>query len=125
MIDSILNTIKQMLGISLGDTAFDTDVIVNINSALMVLNQLGVGPSTIFQIENASAEWADFLEDPNFYSPVKTYIYLKVKMVFDPPSTSFVLSALMDQIKELEWRLNVQVPIPTDPIILEDPDLGF
>jgi hypothetical protein len=96
---------------------------VNINSAFMVLNQLGVGTETIFSISDNNAEWASFLSDPTLYSAVKTYIYLKVKMAFDPPSTSFILSAYSDMIRELEWRLNVQVPIPPEPIILEDPGL--
>jgi hypothetical protein len=122
MTESILNTIKQMLGIAVGDTAFDTDVIVNINSAFMVLNQLGVGTETIFSISDNNTEWVSFLSDPTLYSAVKTYIYLKVKMAFDPPSTSFILSAYSDMIRELEWRLNVQVPIPPDPIVV-DPNL--
>ena len=117
MEESILNTIKKMLGIPAADTAFDTDIIVNINSAFMVLFQLGVGSETIFSITDATAEWSDFTPEPNveFYPLIKSYIYLKVKQVFDPPGTSFVLSAIADQIREMEWRLSVQVPIPPDP----------
>jgi len=120
MLESILNTIKKMLHILPDYTAFDEDIIVNINSAFMNLNQLGVGPAEVFSIENASMEWSSFLEDVAMYSAVKTYIYLKVKMVFDPPATSFILSAIENQIRELEWRLAAQVPIPPEEIIEEE-----
>lgn len=113
--ESILNTIKQLLGIPIEDTAFDTDIIVGINSALMALNQLGVGPDTVYNIQNNEQLWSSFLTDEAMYAAAKQYIYLKVKMVFDPPATSFVLEAMSRQIQELEWRLSVQVPIPPDP----------
>lgn len=117
MTDSILLTIKKMLGIPAEDTAFDEDLIVNINSAMMVLQQLGVGPDEVFTIEDASARWADLLVDPAMYAATKTYIYLKAKLAFDPPTTSFHLNAVNQQISELEWRLNVQVPIPVEPVV--------
>jgi hypothetical protein len=118
MADSILDTIKKMLGIPTTDTAFDTDIIVNINSAFMVLNQIGVGPETVYTIEDSSATWADFITDMDqLYSAVKTYIYLKVKVVFDPPGTSYLLDAVQNQILELESRLLYQVPIETEPAI--------
>lgn len=109
MSDSILDTIKQLLGIEAEDTAFDTDVIVHINSALMTLNQLGVGPSAAFSIQDKDDIWEDFLEKSTDLEAVKTYIYLKVRTVFDPPSSSAVLEAMNRSISELEWRLNVQV----------------
>jgi hypothetical protein len=118
MIESILNTIKQLLGIPVADTAFDTDIIVNINSAFMNLQQLGVGPDTVYSIENSTPIWSDFLTDVTMYQAAKTYIYLKVKLVFDPPGTSFHLDAIKSQIAELEWRLAVQVPVPPDPPII-------
>ncbi len=108
MSDSILDTIKQLLGIEAEDTAFDTDVIVHINSALMTLNQLGVGPSAAFSIQDKDDIWEDFLEKSTDLEAVKTYIYLKVRTVFDPPSSSAVLEAMNRSISELEWRLNVQ-----------------
>jgi hypothetical protein len=114
--ESILNTIKQLLGIPIEDNAFDTDIIVNINSVFMNLNQLGIGPATVYFIEDNTQLWSNFLVDEPMYAAVKTYIYLKVKMVFDPPTTSFILDAMGRQIQELEWRLAVQVPIPPDPI---------
>ena len=120
MTESILDTIKQMLGIPATDTAFDQDILVNINSAFMVLNQLGVGPDTVYVISDNTAVWSDFITDPSLYPAVKTYIYLKVKVTFDPPGTSFILEAYKSQIQEWEWRLNVQVPIPPDPVIPEE-----
>lgn len=117
MEESILNTIKNMLGIPSTDTAFDTDVLVHINSAFMVLNQLGVGPATVYSIQDDTATWTGFLTDPVMYSAVKTYIYAKVRLVFDPPGTSYHLDSLKNQIAELEWRLAVQVPIPLPPVV--------
>lgn len=121
MVESILNTIKRMLGIPDSDTAFDVDIIVNINSAFMVLNQLGVGPTDVYSITDATPVWSDFLTDPTMYSAVKSYIYMKVKVVFDPPGTSFLLESFNKQILELEWRLNVQVPIPPEPVLPVEP----
>lgn len=104
---SILNTIKKLLGIPSEYTVFDSDVITHINSAFSTLTQLGIGPEEGFMIEDESAEWADFLADDNQYNAVKTYIALRVRQIFDPPSTSYLISAFNEQIKELEWRLNI------------------
>lgn len=87
--------------------AFDTDIIIHINSVFMILNQLGVGPIEGFRIEDKNDVWTDFTSDAFEIESVKTYIYLKVKLIFDPPSNSTVLQAYEQQIKELEWRLNV------------------
>jgi hypothetical protein len=103
-----------MLGIPTTDTAFDTDIIVNINSAFMVLNQLGVGTETVFSIEDATAIWTDFLADSILYPAVKSYMYLKLRLIFDPPGTSYLLDSIKSQILEYEWRLTVQVPIPPE-----------
>ncbi|QXO14620.1 hypothetical protein SEA_BURLEY_15 [Gordonia phage Burley] len=107
MSESILNSTKKMLGIDADYDAFDMDVILHINGALSTLNQLGLGPEEGFMIEDETAEWGDLLEDDMRLNSVKSLIYLKVRLVFDPPSTSFVLSAMQEQIRELEWRLNV------------------
>lgn len=112
MTNSILNTIKNMLGIPNTDTAFDTDIIVQINSVFMTLNQLGIGPDTVYSIEDSTPVWTDFLTDLAMYASVKAYMYQKVRLAFDPPSASFVLDAIRNQIQELEWRLSVQVPTP-------------
>ena len=106
--ESILTSIKKLLGIAEDYTHFDADIIMHINSVFMVLNQLGVGPSEGFYIEDKTAYWDDFVEDPAQLQAVKTYIYLKVKLVFDPASVgSSTLASYERQIQELEWRLNV------------------
>lgn len=109
MNDSILDTIKQLLGIQSDYTAFDTDIIVHINSAFMALNQLGVGPTECFSIDGSGENWAEFVNKSIDLEAVKTYIYLKVRTIFDPPSSSVVMEAMNKNISELEWRLNVQV----------------
>ena len=106
--ESILTSIKKLLGIAEEYTQFDNDIIMHINSVFMTLTQLGVGPSEGFSIEDDSAYWSDFIPDLNKLQAVKTYIYLKVRLVFDPTSLgSATLAAYERQIQELEWRLNV------------------
>jgi hypothetical protein len=106
---SILASIKNMLGPENTDTAFDTDIIININSAFMILQQLGVGPPEGFSISNTTKTWADYLgADEALLEGVKSYIYLKLKLLFDPPTSSAVLQAIKEQIADFEWRLNVQ-----------------
>ena len=107
MDESILNSVKKILGIASDYDAFDTDIIIHINSVFSTLNQLGLGPDEGFMIEDDSAVWGDFLLDDMRLNSVKTYVYLKVRILFDPPTTGFTLTALQEQIKELEWRLNV------------------
>jgi hypothetical protein len=106
--DSILTSIKKMLGIEETVTQFDTDIIININSVFMILTQLGVGPEEGFIITDDSADWEDFLGDVVTQEAVKTYIYLKVRLIFDPPSSGFVLDSTERLLKEFEWRLNSQ-----------------
>ena len=107
--ESILTSIKKMLGISKEYTHFDEDLIMHINSALAVLCQLGVGPSEGFFITNKSAVWSDFVPDLSKLQFIKTYVYQKVKLLFDPPQSSAAIQALNESIKEFEWRINVQV----------------
>lgn len=107
MSDSILVSIKKLLGITEEYDYFDADVIMHINMAFMVLYQLGVGPKTPFSIEDASATWSDFMGDSTDLAGVKTYVFLKVKLVFDPPQSSAAMEAIKQNIAELEWRLNV------------------
>lgn len=105
--DSILASIKKLLGITAEYTQFDTDLIIHINSVFSILTQLGVGPSTGFSIHDEYSVWIDFLpEDPRL-EMVKTYVYLKVRLMFDPPDRSAVADAMKRQIDELEFRLNV------------------
>jgi hypothetical protein len=107
--ESILTSIKKLLGITAEYTHFDTDLIVHINSVLMVLNQLGVGPEEGFFIEDESSSWVDFLGDNTNIELVKTYVYLKVKLLFDPPLSSAAIDSTNRLISEFEWRLNVAV----------------
>lgn len=107
MSDSILTSIKKLLGIAEEYTFFDADVMMHINTAFMVLYQLGVGPKTPFMIDDASATWSDFVGDAADLAGVKTYIAQKVKLAFDPPQSSAAIEALKQNIAELEWRLNV------------------
>jgi hypothetical protein len=106
--DRILPSIKKTLGLAETDTSFDTDVIMFVNSALGTLTQIGIGPAEGFAVEDVSATWAAFLGDDPRLNSAKTYVYLRVRLLFDPPSTSFVIDALKKQTEELEWRLNVQ-----------------
>lgn len=106
--DSILNSIKKMLGIVPEYTVFDTDLIIHINAVFSVLNQLGLGPDEGFSITDDTDTWDDYLDDESIdVQEVKSYIYLKVKKVFDPPSSSNAMQAMNDLISEFEWRINV------------------
>lgn len=108
--ESILTSIKKLLGITEEYEHFDTDIIMHINSAFSVLTQLGVGPENGFRIEDASAEWSEFLYDDPRLEFVKSYIYFKVKLMFDSTSlSSAVIESINRQISELEWRINVTV----------------
>lgn len=106
--DSILNTIKKLLGLDTDYHEFDIDVIAFINSAFFNLRQLGVGPSGGFAIADDSATWHDFTNDESLLTGVKPYIQQKVRLQFDPPSNSFVEASIRKNIEEYEWRLNIQ-----------------
>ena len=105
--DSILVGTKKILGIAAEYDAFDLDIITHINSVFATLQQLGIGPANGFMIEDATPKWEEFLGTDVNLNPVKTYVYLRVRMLFDPPTTSFHLESLKAQAQELEWRLNV------------------
>lgn len=105
--DSILTSIKKMLGIGEEYAHFDADIIFHINSALMTLSQLGVGQED-FYITTDEQLWADYLGESKKLEAVKSYIYLRVKLLFDPPANSTLVEAMKQQIAEFEWRLNVQ-----------------
>jgi hypothetical protein len=106
--NSILDSTKKVLGIGPTDPSFDDDVILFVNGVFFTLNQLGIGPDAGFMIVDNTATWDAFIgTDPRLNS-VKTYVYLRVRMLFDPPSTSFVIDAMEKQIHELEWRLNTK-----------------
>lgn len=107
--DSILTSIKKMLGITEDYTHFDTDIVMHINSVFSILTQLGVGPPEGFYIQDKTTIWYEYISDPNKIEMVKSYMYLKVRLLFDPPSSSSVIEAFNKQISEFEWRLNVAV----------------
>ena len=109
MENSILNDVKKMLGIDSSYTHFDLDLIILINSALATLAQLGVGPAEGFSITSSDEVWSDFLEEAMNLEMVKEYVYLKVRLIFDPPSSGGVIEAYRNEIAELEWRINSQV----------------
>lgn len=105
--ESILVSIKKMLGIDADYKQFDSDIIMHINSVLYVLTQMGVGPPNGFKIEGEYETWTDFISSSPKLESVKSYIYLKVKMMFDPPLNSAVIESMKQMINELEWRISV------------------
>lgn len=109
MQESILTSIKKLLGITEDYEHFDTDIIMHINTVFMILMQLGVGPTNGFSISDDSAVWSDFLTSNQQLGAVKSYMYLRVKMMFDPPQSGTVTQSTENLIKELEFRLNVEV----------------
>lgn len=113
MDESILNSIKKLLGPGEEYNHFDQDIIMHINSVFVILYQLGVGLKS-FMIEDDSATWSDYLDDWTNLNLIKTYMYLKVRLMFDPPSSSSVMEAIKENIRELEWRINVEVDPPKE-----------
>lgn len=107
--DSILGSIKKMLGITDEYNVFDKDIVMHINSVFFVLTQLGVGPNEGFSIQDETAVWDDFIPCGANLEAVKSYVYLKVRLLFDPPQSSALTEAINRQISEFEWRLNVAV----------------
>lgn len=107
MENSILLSIKKLLGIDAEYDIFDQDLIMHINSTLSILNQLGIGPSNGFSISDSSAVWSDFIDNDPRLESVKSYIYMKVKMLFDPPTSSALIESTNKLISELEWRLSI------------------
>lgn len=126
MEESILKSTKKILGLADDYVVFDLDIITHINSAFSVLDQLGVGPEGGFFIENYRDEWSDFEVPTNQLNLIKTYIFLKVRLLFDPPTTSFLIEAMDNQLKEYEWRISTfreWMLDPTDPMVEEEPAL--
>lgn len=113
---SVLASTKKILGVASNYTAFDLDIITHINSAFSTLNQLGVGPEDGFFIEDDQAIWSDLELPQNQLTMVRTYIFLKTRVMFDPPTTSFLIDAMNKQIAEHEWRLSLYrenlIPLP-------------
>lgn len=111
MSTSILTSTKKLLGIAEEYTQFDMDIIMHINSALFVATQLGVGPSTGFSISDSTATWDSFVTNLENLEAIKSYIYLKVRLLFDPPTSSAAIESINRLISEYEWRLNVAADV--------------
>lgn len=105
---SILNDVKHVLGFTPDYDAFDSDLIIHINSAFFTLYQLGVGPKDVYTIEDEKSKWSDYTSDKAMLMTLPLYMGLKVRQDFDPPSTSFTQESLQKQIAQLEWRLYIQ-----------------
>ena len=116
MNESILTSIKKLLGIMEDYDYFDQQLIMDINSVLMILTQLGVGPPEGFYISDKTATWNDFLTTGQNLELVKSYVHLKVKLLFDPPSSSTVMDSTNRMINEFEWRLNVAAESKTQEV---------
>ena len=114
--DSILNSVKKLLGISIDETHFDDELIMHINSALMSAGQIGIGESDVI-ISSDENTWDSLIGESTNLESVKLYVYLKVRLIFDPPTSSFVLDSIERQITQLEWRLNVQAENATSEVV--------
>lgn len=120
--NSILVSIRQLITGS-KDENFDMDLIIHINGALSIVNQLGVGPEEGFSIIGPSEKWTDFIGQRKDLEMIKTDVYLRVKLVFDPPQNSFLVAAIEKQIQELDWRIEAHHPDPL-PLTEESPVEG-
>lgn len=124
MEESILNSVKKILGIEPDYTVFDVDIITHINTALSDLVDVGVGPAEGFMIEDNTAVWADFIGTNMHYNPVKSFVYLKVKTFFDPPEGRYAIQATDGQLAQMLWRLSVNREnadwVDPDPSFEED-----
>lgn len=109
--ESILTSIKKLLGIAKEYKHFDSDLIIHINSVFSILTQLGVGPVDGFSIKDSTAVWTDFIPEKSKLEEIKSYMYLKIRLLFDPPSSSAVMDSINRMISELEWRINATADI--------------
>lgn len=105
--DSVLLSIKSMLGIDADMNAFDFGIIQHVNAAFTTIHQLGVGPDDAFTVVNENTDWSEFASDPKLVNLAKSYVYKKVRLAFDPPTNSFLNTSIENQIKEDEFRLNM------------------
>lgn len=130
-VDSILTSTKKLLSVAKDDTAFDTDIILNINAAFFTLYQIGVGPDDGFEITDATQVWQDYLGGAKKkYNSVQQFVYISVRLIFDPPANSFVTEALKTRLDELTVRLNYEreetkyvdpnLPVVVVPVIPPD-----
>lgn len=109
--DSILLSVKKMLGIPPEYEQFDPEIIIHINSVFSILTQLGVGSDEGFSIKDSTASWSDYIPEGKAVEDIKTYMYLKVRLIFDPPQSSAAIDAMKQLASEFEWRINVGVDV--------------
>ena len=107
--ESILTSIKILLGIEPDDNNFDQELIMHINTVLTIMTQLGFNPTSGFFITDASSMWTDFISVRKDLEMIKSYVFLRVRLLFDPPQNSFLVDTIQKQYAEFEWRLNVQI----------------
>ena len=108
--ESILDTIKQLLGIPIEDESFDIDIKTHINTSTMILSQIGIGPKNGFTVTSKDQLWTDYIDSSTInLEGVKQYIYLKTKIIFDPPTNSTTIDAINKSLSELEWRMQLSV----------------
>lgn len=119
MAQEILTSIKKVLGIDASNSAFDLDLVMHINSVFSDLAQLGIGPDQGFEIVDDTATWDAFIQSDILLNSVKTYMYLRLRLIFDPPTTSYAIDSMDKQIQKMEWRLNVhrEAVSWTDPFL--------
>lgn len=108
MTTSILTSVKKVLGLDADYKAFDADITMFIDGVFDTLRQLGIGPDDGFSLEGETTTWEDYFNGRQQINAIKTYVYLRVRLLFDPPATSFAIASMEKQVQELEWRLNVQ-----------------
>lgn len=123
MTDSILDSVKKVLMIAPEDTAFDVDILMHINSVFADLHQLGVGPSAGYSIQDSTQTWPEYIDGDNRLNSVASYMYLRVRLMFDPPETSHAREAFKNQAEKWEWLLNVHSDIAT-PVLVKVIDGG-
>lgn len=122
---SILDDVKKTLGLASDYNVFDQEIIIFINTALSTLTQLGLGPDTGYLITDKEAKWSDFIGTERSYAAVQSYVYLRVRLLFDPPTVGYVLTSMEKQLEEMTWRVNAQreyIVHPLPPPDLPDPD---
>lgn len=127
MIQSILLSVKKVLNLDPEYTPFDEDILMHINSVFSTLNQLGIGPEAGYRIEDNSTEWSALLGADDRLNDVKSYVCLRVRLLFDPPATSFGISSIQEMCKELEWRINTKREmtawVDPSPVVLDEYDI--
>lgn len=120
MEESILISIKKLLGIMEDDNSFDTDIVISINSVFSALTQMGVGPEQGYSISGPDNKWSEYIGDSNKLQMIKSYVHMRVRLLFDPPTSTAVLECTKELAKELEWRLYTEFDLPKKEVTSDD-----